>query len=151
MPRAPARHANSAWATQSDTALPYRNYVAQALLGVSEQEHEAFFRDMLGDIDEPTLPFGWQDVRGDGNQIEEYSLRLDAPLNRGLRAQARLLGVSTASLFHLAWAQVLAATSGDTTWYSAPCWWAACKVATAPTARWGCLSIPCRCVLDIDG
>ncbi|MEX5542834.1 amino acid adenylation domain-containing protein, partial [Pseudomonas poae] len=92
--------------------MPYRNYVAQALLGVSEQEHEAFFRDMLGDIDEPTLPFGWQDVRGDGNQIEEYSLRLDAPLNRGLRAQARLLGVSTASLFHLAWAQVLAATSG---------------------------------------
>ncbi|WP_231421813.1 non-ribosomal peptide synthetase [Pseudomonas sp. Leaf59] len=92
--------------------MPYRNYVAQALLGVSEQEHEAFFRDMLGDIDEPTLPFGWQDVRGDGHQIEEYSLRLDAQLNRGLRAQARLLGVSTASLFHLAWAQVLAATSG---------------------------------------
>ncbi|WP_338490669.1 amino acid adenylation domain-containing protein [Pseudomonas trivialis] len=92
--------------------MPYRNYVAQALLGVSEQEHEAFFRDMLGDIDEPTLPFGWQDVRGDGHQIEEYSLRLDPELNRGLRAQARLLGVSTASLFHLAWARVLAATSG---------------------------------------
>ncbi|WP_422396126.1 amino acid adenylation domain-containing protein [Pseudomonas trivialis] len=92
--------------------MPYRNYVAQALLGVSEQEHEAFFRDMLGDIDEPTLPFGWQDVRGDGHQIEEYSLRLDPELNRGLRTQARLLGVSTASLFHLAWARVLAATSG---------------------------------------
>ncbi|RUP84383.1 non-ribosomal peptide synthetase, partial [Corynebacterium propinquum] len=37
--------------------MPYRNYVAQARLGVSEQEHEAFFREMLGDIDEPTLPF----------------------------------------------------------------------------------------------
>ncbi|MFL1492738.1 amino acid adenylation domain-containing protein [Pseudomonas antarctica] len=92
--------------------MPYRNYVAQARLGVSEQEHEAFFREMLGDVDEPTLPFGLQDVRGDGSAIEEHRLRLDSDLNRRLRAQARLLGVSTASLFHLAWGQVLAATSG---------------------------------------
>ncbi|AYF48306.1 amino acid adenylation domain-containing protein [Pseudomonas fluorescens] len=92
--------------------MPYRNYVAQARLGVSEQEHEAFFRGMLADVDAPTLPFGWQDVRGDGSAIEEHSLRLDSDLNRRLRAQARLLGVSTASLFHLAWGQVLAATSG---------------------------------------
>ncbi|PSL90936.1 non-ribosomal peptide synthetase [Pseudomonas sp. R9.37] len=92
--------------------MPYRNYVAQARLGVSEQEHEAFFRQMLGDVDEPTLPFGLQDVRGDGNAIQEHRLRLDSDLNRRLRAQARLLGVSTASLFHLAWGQVLAATSG---------------------------------------
>ncbi|NNB71073.1 non-ribosomal peptide synthetase [Pseudomonas fluorescens] len=92
--------------------MPYRNYVAQARLGVSEQEHERFFREMLGDVDEPTLPFGLQDVRGDGRAIEEHCLRLDSALNRRLRAQARLLGVSTASLFHLAWGQVLAATSG---------------------------------------
>ena len=92
--------------------MPYRNYVAQARLGVSEQAHEAFFRQMLGDVDEPTLPFGLQDVRGDGSAIQEHCLHLDADLNRRLRAQARLLGVSTASLFHLAWGQVLAATSG---------------------------------------
>jgi len=92
--------------------MPYRNYVAQARLGVSEQEHEGFFRAMLGDIDEPTLPFGLQDVRGDGSAIEEHRLRLADDLNRRLRAQARLLGVSTASLFHLAWGQLLAATSG---------------------------------------
>ncbi|MEX5511782.1 amino acid adenylation domain-containing protein [Pseudomonas paralactis] len=91
--------------------MPYRNYVAQARLGVSEQEHEAFFRQMLGDVDEPTLPFGWQDVRGDGSAIEEHTLQLDNHLNRRLRSQARLLGVSGASLFHLAWAQVLAAVS----------------------------------------
>jgi len=92
--------------------MPYRNYVAQARLGVSEQEHETFFRTLLGDVDEPTLPFGLQNVRGDGNAIEEHRLHLDSDLNRRLRAQARLLGVSTASLFHLAWGQVLAATSG---------------------------------------
>ncbi|WP_239688208.1 condensation domain-containing protein, partial [Pseudomonas asplenii] len=82
--------------------VPYRNYVAQARLGVSEQEHEAFFRDMLGDIDEPTLPFGLQDVQGDGRDIEEAPLMLAEALSRRLREQARLLGVSAASLMHLA-------------------------------------------------
>ncbi|WP_259468708.1 condensation domain-containing protein, partial [Pseudomonas syringae] len=36
-------------------SVPYRNYVAQARQGVNEQDHELFFQDMLGDIDEPTL------------------------------------------------------------------------------------------------
>ncbi|WP_042934926.1 AMP-binding protein, partial [Pseudomonas gingeri] len=81
-------------------------------LGISEQEHEAFFREMLGAIDEPTLPFGLQDVQGDGSAIEEVRHLLPAALSRELRARARTLGVSAASLFHLAWAQVLAATSG---------------------------------------
>ena len=94
-------------------ATPYRNYVAQARLGVSEQEHEQFFREMLGDIDEPTLPFGLQDVRGDGTAIEEAQQHLTPDLNARLRTQARLLGVSAASLFHLAWARVLASTSGQ--------------------------------------
>ncbi len=93
-------------------AVPYRNYVAQARLGISEQEHEAFFREMLGDIDEPTLPFGLQDVQGDGNDIEEAIQPVPANLNLRVRAQARQLGVSAASLMHLAWAQVLAGTSG---------------------------------------
>ncbi|WP_158296359.1 non-ribosomal peptide synthetase [Pseudomonas viciae] len=94
-------------ADQLAAALPYRNYVAQARLGVSEAEHEGFFREMLGDVDEPTLPLGLQQVQGDGRGIEEAKLELDASLSRRLRAQARQLGVSAASLHHLAWAQVL--------------------------------------------
>ena len=50
--------------------LPFRNLVAQARLGVSKEEHAAFFRNMLGDIDEPTAPFGLLDVQGDGTGIE---------------------------------------------------------------------------------
>ncbi|UWF47458.1 amino acid adenylation domain-containing protein [Pseudomonas sp. N3-W] len=92
--------------------VPFRNYVAQALLGISEQEHEAFFRQMLGDIDEPTLPFGLQDVQGDGNQIQEARLPIADELGQRLRAQARHLGVSAASLFHMGWAQVLGVLSG---------------------------------------
>ncbi|PHN79746.1 non-ribosomal peptide synthetase [Pseudomonas syringae] len=93
-------------------SVPYRNYVAQARLGVSREEHEAFFRDMLGDIDEPTLPFGVQDVQGNGRGIEEACQRVDIDLSQRLRAQARQLGVSSASLYHLAWARVLGAVSG---------------------------------------
>ncbi|POA48980.1 non-ribosomal peptide synthetase [Pseudomonas sp. MPR-ANC1] len=94
-------------------AVPYRNYVAQTRLGINQQEHEAFFREMLGAIDEPTLPFGMLDVRGDGNDIEEVRQSVPEALAMRLRSQARQLGVSVASLFHLAWAQVLAATSGQ--------------------------------------
>nr|QDF82259.1 non-ribosomal peptide synthetase [Pseudomonas sp.] len=92
--------------------VPFRNYVAQARLGVSEAEHEAFFREMLSDIDEPTLPYGLQDVQGDGSEIVELSVPVAALLGQRLRAQARTLGVSVASLFHLGWAQVLAALTG---------------------------------------
>ncbi|WP_439898772.1 amino acid adenylation domain-containing protein, partial [Pseudomonas costantinii] len=88
-------------------AVPYRNYVAQARLGVSEQQHEAFFREMLADIDEPTLPFGLQTIEDDGASVDEADLTLDAGLSRRLRARARQLGVSPASVFHLAWARVL--------------------------------------------
>ncbi|AZF05942.1 non-ribosomal peptide synthetase [Pseudomonas sp. R5-89-07] len=93
-------------------AVPFRNYVAQARLGISEQEHESFFRQMLGDISEPTLPFGLQDVQGDARGIAEVSLALAPLLSRRLRAQARQLGVSTASLFHMGWAQVLGVLAG---------------------------------------
>ncbi|WP_040066411.1 non-ribosomal peptide synthetase, partial [Pseudomonas batumici] len=97
---------------QLGVSVPYRNYVAQARLGVSEHAHEAFFREMLGDIDEPTLPFGLQDVQGDGHAIEQAHLALDAGLSQRLRVQARQFGVSAASLVHLAFAQVLGQVSG---------------------------------------
>lgn len=93
--------------------LPFRNFVAQARLGVSTEEHEAFFRECLGDVDEPTAPFGLVDVRGDGSDIEEVRLLLEPELARELRQQAQRYGVSTASLFHLAWALVLGKTTGQ--------------------------------------
>ncbi|HET7460394.1 MAG TPA: amino acid adenylation domain-containing protein [Longimicrobium sp.] len=93
--------------------LPFRNYVAQARLGVSREEHERFFGAMLGDVEEPTAPYGLLDVRGEGHGIGEARLPLAGDVAARLRRRARALGVSAASLCHLAWAQVLARLSGQ--------------------------------------
>jgi non-ribosomal peptide synthetase component F len=99
-------------AEQLPAPPPFRNFIAQARLGVSRQEHEAFFRAMLGDVDEPTAPYGLIDAQGDGSGISEIRREVEAGLSLRLRQRARALGVSAASLCHLAWAQVLGRVSG---------------------------------------
>ncbi|WP_157461971.1 non-ribosomal peptide synthetase, partial [Chitinimonas koreensis] len=99
-------------ADQLPPALPFRDYVAQTRRGAARAEHEAFFRKMLGGIDAPTAPFGLLDVRGDGHRMQQVRQAVDAALSQRLRAQAQALGVSAASLFHVAWGQVLARTTG---------------------------------------
>ena len=78
--------------------VPYRNYVAQTRLGA--EDHETFFREMLGEVDEPT------EVPNLGTE-ENVRVGLDLSLSRRLRCQARQAGVSAASVMHLAWAHVL--------------------------------------------
>ncbi|GLQ87765.1 non-ribosomal peptide synthase/polyketide synthase [Dyella flagellata] len=90
---------------------PFRNLVAQARLGISQEEHTRFFRDMLADIDASTTPFGLTDVHRDGSRMDEARISLLPSLNDRLRTQARRLGVSVASLCHVAWGQVVALTS----------------------------------------
>ncbi|MDU0973351.1 MAG: amino acid adenylation domain-containing protein, partial [Actinomyces urogenitalis] len=92
--------------------LPFRSFVAQARLGMSREQHETFFRGMLGKVEEPTAPFGLLDVQGDGSEIAEAHLELAPELAERLRSQARVLGVSAASLFHVAFAQLLARSCG---------------------------------------
>ncbi|XP_055305790.1 uncharacterized protein LOC129570272, partial [Sitodiplosis mosellana] len=94
------------------TPTSFRHVVAQARLGASPVEYKRFFNQMLGDINEPTLPFGLSDVGLDGTMINEAHLMLPQTLNDQLRAIARKLQVNLASICHLAWAQVLALASG---------------------------------------
>ncbi|KAG0199061.1 hypothetical protein BGX28_007605 [Mortierella sp. GBA30] len=94
-------------------AQPYRNLIAQARLGVSQEEHEKFFKEMLAEVDTPSLPFDITDIHGDGIQVSEVERTLPQDLNNRLRWQARRLGISVASLCHVAWAQVIERTSGQ--------------------------------------
>ncbi|WMV70849.1 amino acid adenylation domain-containing protein [Xenorhabdus griffiniae] len=93
------------------TALPYRNFIARTL-SVPVAEHETYFRDQLADIAEPTAPYGVLSVASDNRTLNEHSLSLDPTLAKAIRSQARRLGISPGVLFHVAWAQVLAQTSG---------------------------------------
>ena len=102
----------SGQAAQLPAPIPFRNFVAQARLGVSREEHERFFREMLADVDEPTAPYGLTNAHGDGSDIREARQEIDALLAGRMRERARALGASPASLCHLAWARVLSRVSG---------------------------------------
>jgi aryl carrier-like protein len=89
---------------------PFRNLIAQARSSQSQDDHERFFKEMLQDIDTPSLPFGLKDVHGQGDNVSTSHQSLPQDLNDRLRRQAKQLGVSVASLCHLAWAQVISRT-----------------------------------------
>ncbi|WP_186098327.1 amino acid adenylation domain-containing protein [Burkholderia gladioli] len=110
-----AAHLDGSW----DTLPPppaFRDHVARARLGGRGPRSEAFFRAMLSDVDEPTLPYGLGNLDADngGERVEIVNaVRELAPeLASRLRQQARRLGVSVASLFHLAWGHVIGKLSG---------------------------------------
>lgn len=92
--------------------VPYRDHVAQSLEYARTHDSEGFFRSKLQDIVEPTAPFDLTDVRGDSSRIDVACEAVDPTLSREVRAQARRLGVSPATLFHAGWALVMAKTSG---------------------------------------
>ncbi|MGW3285366.1 amino acid adenylation domain-containing protein [Streptomyces sp. NPDC001002] len=92
--------------------LPFRDFVAQARLGVPREEHERYFAGLLGDITETTAPYGLLDVRRDGTGLARARQPVDDRLGARVRELARTLAVSPATVFHLAWARVVATLSG---------------------------------------
>ncbi|WP_157875953.1 non-ribosomal peptide synthetase, partial [Streptacidiphilus griseoplanus] len=92
--------------------LPFRDFAAQARLGVPAEEHQRYFGRLLGDVTEPTAPYDLTDVRGDGTGINEHKLTLEADLAERVRARSRDAGVSPATVFHLAWARILSVLTG---------------------------------------
>jgi amino acid adenylation domain-containing protein len=92
-------------------SVPYRNHVAQTLSYAANGDPEGFFRRKLGEIEEPTAPFGILDVRRDASVIKEITQDVDSALARRTHAQARRLGVGPATLLHATWALVVAHTT----------------------------------------
>nr|WP_227470626.1 non-ribosomal peptide synthetase [Massilia sp. YMA4] len=98
--------------TELEPPVPFGRFVAQVRQGMSAADHEAYFRRELGDVAEPTAPFGLMDVQGDGSAVLRYGARVEPALAARLRRQVKSRGVGAASLFHLAWARVLACCVG---------------------------------------
>ncbi|MFF4121515.1 amino acid adenylation domain-containing protein [Streptomyces sp. NPDC001714] len=92
--------------------VPFRDFVAHARLGVSRAEHEEYFAGLLGDVTETTAPFGLMDVHGDGTTTARHAMALPDDIAERVRESARVVGVSPATLFHVAWARVLASLAG---------------------------------------
>ncbi|ORX82118.1 acetyl-CoA synthetase-like protein, partial [Basidiobolus meristosporus CBS 931.73] len=92
---------------------PFRNLIAHAMLNRRQDYHEKFFKSMLMDIDRPSLPFGLKDVHRHGDNAITSRQPLPQGLNDRLRQQAKQLGVSVATLCHVAWGQVISRTSGE--------------------------------------
>ena len=91
--------------------LPFRDFVAQARLGVPREEHQRYFAALLEDVTEPTAPYGLLDIHQPG-QARRVGQMLEAGLAGRLRALARARSVSAATIVHLAWARLLAVLAG---------------------------------------
>ncbi|MGW2595841.1 amino acid adenylation domain-containing protein, partial [Streptomyces sp. NPDC001515] len=91
---------------------PFRDFVARARSAAAHQDHERYFTDLLGDVTEPTAPYGLTDVHGDGSASTRARTDLAPDLTDRLRRLAHQHGTGPATVLHLAWARVLAAVSG---------------------------------------
>ncbi|MEI8633045.1 condensation domain-containing protein [Vibrio sp. PP-XX7] len=99
-------------ADQLPAPLPFRNFVAHIRLKADIPAQKNYFSARLSDIDEPSAPFGLFATRHNSQQIESHHTDVPDDISNALRNHARQLGVSTASLFHLAWGLVVRTTTG---------------------------------------
>ncbi|WP_280623174.1 condensation domain-containing protein [Burkholderia pseudomallei] len=119
-------------------AVPFRNFVAHARLRrrASASTKRSSARCWATSTSRPR-PFGLLDVQGDGSAIVEHRRALAPGLSRSVRAHARRLGVSAASVMHVAWsARARADGEPARRWCSARCCSAACKAARTRIERW---------------
>ena len=93
------------------TPIQYREFIAHLQRNTSEEIAKSYFIKFLGDMDEPTAPFGLLDVHGDGQGVQEARLALEDALAVRIREMARGLNMSPAVLFHIAYGLVMARCS----------------------------------------
>ncbi|WP_197413177.1 condensation domain-containing protein, partial [Vibrio sp. MEBiC08052] len=92
--------------------LPFRNFVAQTTLNANKDEHLQYFRELLGDIDEPCDPFGLQ-ASGDDAHVEATHVAVADDVALTIRELSRRFSISPAALFHLAWGVVVQRATGQ--------------------------------------
>ena len=124
----------------------YRTFVTAARAARRDPSHEAFFRDMFATS--TTDGAVWRPRARSGASLPARAT-VAAVGPRTSSAVARAKGVSTAALFHLAWAAVVLAQVSSRP--DVACSERCCSVDSARHGRRersACSSTPCRCVCD---
>uniref|UniRef100_UPI000AB422BF non-ribosomal peptide synthetase n=1 Tax=Kordia zhangzhouensis TaxID=1620405 RepID=UPI000AB422BF len=85
----------------------YRNFIGHVLHTQSLSASESYFKSRFESIESPTLPFGLQDVHGDGVNIVESTVRLSEGLSSRIYRVSQELQMSPATLFHAAFGLVV--------------------------------------------
>ncbi len=93
--------------------IPFRHFVSLAQQGKTPEQHRAFFTELLGDVTSPTAPYDLVDVQGNGANIIKSEQQLSEALAKQIRELAVQYEVSSAAVFHLAWAMVLSKLTGN--------------------------------------
>ncbi|BBN81297.1 hypothetical protein PA25_12820 [Pseudoalteromonas sp. A25] len=93
--------------------IQYRGFIAQLLRQQAKQSHdtERFFSEQLKGFSEPSIPFALTLKQSQSNQLNELESLLDATLGQQIRTVATALKLNPATLFHSAFAMVIAACS----------------------------------------
>ena len=97
---------------QLSPARPYREFVAHVQHLQATRDSESYFRAQLGDVEEPTAPYGLLNVRGDGTDVVLSKRPVSDDVNIRLRRIAKHYSVSPAVVFHLAFGLVVGRSSG---------------------------------------
>lgn len=92
--------------------VPFRNFVAQSRHSIESSDYKSYFTEQLGSFTEPTAPYAMADIPSESIKQCQSTHIIDAVLSTQLRKVCQSLGVTPATLFHVAWANVLAALSG---------------------------------------
>jgi amino acid adenylation domain-containing protein len=92
--------------------VPYREFIAHSLMLAESDVTQAYFESKLGNMDEPTVPFGIYDTQVGAARINEFNYTFDDALCRSMCHMCSRLDISVASVFHLAWGLVIGRCSG---------------------------------------
>jgi amino acid adenylation domain-containing protein len=103
--------------TASTAALPHpvslRRAVHEIFARDRSAEYQAFFSDLLHDFDAPNLPWGLDFGAVDARAVESVAGAVRPSTIQAIRALAHSVAATPASVFHVAWAVLLARISAS--------------------------------------
>ncbi|AXG48486.1 non-ribosomal peptide synthase [Photorhabdus laumondii subsp. laumondii] len=94
------------------TPVQYREFVAHSLRINQSDKGVDYFKAKLSDVVETTAPFGLLNVYHDGLEVNSAGELVGPHLAQQIIGLATQQRISTANIFHLAWALVVAKCSG---------------------------------------